>query len=167
MEGMQGVEFITVNTDAQALMHSQSNPHPHRQQLQGPGLGRQPGDGPKAARGSHRGNVAALKGSDMVFITAGMGGAPGAGAAPAIAGVAQDLGSPDGGRGSPAVHLKGDHRRKTANQGIEQLKPMVDAAIIIPNDRLLQTASKNTSMLQAFPAWPTTCCAGASRVSRM
>src|SRR5262249_52401406 len=92
----------------------------------------------------------ALKGADMVFITAGMGGGTGTGAAPVIASIAQDLGILTVSVVTRPFTFEGNHRRKMADQGIEQLKPMVDTTIIIPNDRLLQTASKNTSMIQAF-----------------
>ena len=152
-DGVQGVEFITVNTDAQALIHSQADrAHSDRRQAdQGPWLGRQPGDRPEGGRGDHRGDLyEALKGADMVFITAGMGGGTGTGAAPVIASIAQELGALTVGVVTKPFTFEGNHRRKMAEQGIEQLKPMVDTLIMIPNDRLLQTASKNTSMLQAF-----------------
>ena len=106
--------------------------------------------GQKAAEETTEEIYEALKGADMVFITAGMGGGTGTGAAPVIASIAQDLGLLTVGVVTRPFTFEGNHRRKMAEQGIDQLKPMVDTLIIIPNDRLLQTASKNTSMLQAF-----------------
>ena len=151
-DGVQGVEFITVNTDAQALMHSQADVRIRigDKLTKGLGSGGNPVIGQKAAEETNEEIYEALKGSDMVFITAGMGGGTGTGAAPVIAGIAQDLGILTVGVVTKPFTFEGNHRRKTAEQGIEQLKPMVDTTIIIPNDRLLQTASKNTSMLQAF-----------------
>jgi cell division protein FtsZ len=86
----------------------------------------------------------------MVFITAGMGGGTGTGSSPVIAGIAHDLGALTVGVVTKPFTFEGNHRRKTAEQGIEQLRPVVDTLIVIPNDRLLQTASKNTTMIQAF-----------------
>ena len=151
-DGVQGVEFITVNTDAQALMHSQADIRIRigDKLTKGLGSGGNPIIGQKAAEETTEEIYEALKGADMVFITAGMGGGTGTGAAPVIAGIAQDLGLLTVGVVTRPFTFEGNHRRKTAEQGIDQLKPMVDTLIIIPNDRLLQTASKNTSMLQAF-----------------
>ena len=151
-DGVQGVEVITVNTDAQALMHSQADIRIRigDKLTKGLGSGGNPVIGQKAAEETTEEIYEALKGSDMVFITAGMGGGTGTGAAPVIASIAQDLGILTVGVVTRPFTFEGNHRRKTAEQGIEQLKPMVDTTIIIPNDRLLQTASKNTSMLQAF-----------------
>ncbi len=86
----------------------------------------------------------------MVFITAGMGGGTGTGSAPVIAGIAQELGTLTVGVVTKPFTFEGTHRRKVAEQGIEQLKPVVDTLIVIPNDRLLQITSRNTSMLEAF-----------------
>ena len=151
-DGVQGVEFITVNTDAQALMHSRADVRIRigDKLTKGLGSGGNPVIGQKAAEETTEEIYDALKGADMVFITAGMGGGTGTGASPIIASVAQDLGMLTVGVVTRPFTFEGNHRRKTAEQGIEQLKPMVDTLIIIPNDRLLQTASKNTSMLQAF-----------------
>jgi cell division protein FtsZ len=151
-DGVQGVEFITVNTDAQALMHSQADVRIRigDKLTKGLGSGGNPVIGQKAAEETTEEIYEALKGADMVFITAGMGGGTGTGAAPVIASIAQDLGLLTVGVVTRPFSFEGNHRRKMAEQGIEQLKPMVDTLIIIPNDRLLQTASKNTSMLQAF-----------------
>jgi cell division protein FtsZ len=151
-DGVQGVEFITVNTDAQALMHSQADIRIRigDKLTKGLGSGGNPVIGQKAAEETTEEIYEALKGADMVFITAGMGGGTGTGAAPVIASIAQDLGLLTVGVVTKPFTFEGNHRRKMAEQGIEQLKPMVDTLIVIPNDRLLQTASKNTSMLQAF-----------------
>ncbi len=151
-DGVQGVEFITVNTDAQALMHSQADVRIRigDKLTKGLGSGGNPVIGQKAAEETTEEIYEALKGADMVFITAGMGGGTGTGAAPVIASIAQDLGLLTVGVVTRPVTFEGNHRRKMAEQSIDQLKPMVDTLIIIPNDRLLQTASKNTSMLQAF-----------------
>jgi cell division protein FtsZ len=152
VDGVQGVEFITVNTDAQALMHSQADVRIRigDKLTKGLGSGGNPVIGQKAAEETTEEIYEALKGADMVFITAGMGGGTGTGAAPVIASIAQDLGLLTVGVVTRPFTFEGNHRRKMAEQGIDQLKPMVDTLIIIPNDRLLQTASKNTSMLQAF-----------------
>src|SRR5262245_37444071 len=151
-DGVQGVEFITVNTDAQALMHSQADVRIRigDKLTKGLGSGGNPVIGQKAAEETTEEIYEALKGADMVFITAGMGGGTGTGAAPVIASIAQDLGMLKVSVVTRPFTFEGHHRRKMADQGIEQLKPMVDTTIIIPNDRLLQTASKNTSMIQAF-----------------
>jgi cell division protein FtsZ len=151
-DGVQGVEFITVNTDAQALMHSRADIRIRigDKLTKGLGSGGNPIIGQKSAEETTEEIVEALKGADMVFVTAGMGGGTGTGASPVIAGIAQDLGMLTVGVVTRPFTFEGNHRRKTAEQGIEQLKPVVDTLIIIPNDRLLQTASKNTSMLQAF-----------------
>jgi cell division protein FtsZ len=152
MDGVQGVEFITVNTDWQALQHSRADVRIRigDKLTKGLGSGGNPVIGQKAAEETTEEIYEHLKGADMVFITAGMGGGTGTGAAPVIASIAQDLGMLTVGVVTRPFTFEGNHRRKTAEQGIDQLKPMVDTLIIIPNDRLLQTASKNTSVLQAF-----------------
>ncbi len=151
-EGVHGVDFIAVNTDAQALLHSSA---PVRVRIgdkltRGLGSGGNPVIGQKAAEEDQEDLYEQLKGADMVFVTAGMGGGTGTGASPVIAGVAHDLGALTVGVVTKPFTFEGNHRRKMAEQGIEQLRPVVDTLIVIPNDRLLQTASKNTSVLQAF-----------------
>lgn len=151
-EGVQGVDFIAVNTDAQALLHSNA---PVRVRIgdkltRGLGSGGNPVIGQKSAEEDQEALYEQLKGADMVFVTSGMGGGTGTGASAVIAGVAHDLGALTVGVVTRPFTFEGNHRRKTAEQGIEQLRPVVDTLIVIPNDRLLQTASKNTSMLQAF-----------------
>ncbi|HYF65804.1 MAG TPA: cell division protein FtsZ, partial [Herpetosiphonaceae bacterium] len=150
--GVQGVEFITVNTDAQALIHS---PATLRVRIgdkltRGLGSGGNPVIGQKAAEETHDELLDVLRGSDMVFVTAGMGGGTGTGASPIIAGIAQELGALTVGVVTRPFSFEGNHRRKVAEAGIEQLKPSVDALIVVPNDRLLQIASKNTKMHEAF-----------------
>lgn len=151
-DGVQGVEFITVNTDAQALMHSQSDIRIRigDKLTKGLGSGGNPVIGQKAAEETTEEIYEALKGSDMVFITAGMGGGTGTGAAPVIASIAQDLGILTVGVVTRPFSFEGSYRRKTAEQGIEQLRPLVDTLIVVPNDRLLQTANRHTSMVEAF-----------------
>ena len=151
-DGMQGVEFITVNTDAQALMHSLADVRIRigDKLTKGLGSGGNPVIGQKAAEETTEEIYESLKGADMVFIAAGMGGGTGTGASPIIAGIAQDLGMLTVGVVTRPFTFEGNHRKKTGEQGLEQLKPMVDTLITIPNDRLLQSASKSTSMLQAF-----------------
>ncbi len=151
-EGVQGVDFISVNTDAQALLHTLA---PVRVRIgdkltRGLGSGGNPVIGQKSAEEDEDTLKEQLRGADMVFVTGGMGGGTGTGASPVIAGFAQDLGALTVGVVTKPFTFEGNHRRKMAEQGIEQLRPVVDTLIVIPNDRLLQNATKNTSMLQAF-----------------
>jgi len=150
--GVQDVEFIAVNTDAQALSHSQA---PIRVQIgdkltRGLGSGGNPVLGQKSAEESSEDLYEVLRGADMVFITAGMGGGTGTGSAPVIAQISQELGALTVGVATRPFTFEGAHRRKVAEQGIDALRPAVDTLIIIPNDRLLQITSRNTSMLEAF-----------------
>ncbi len=151
-EGVQGVDFIAVNTDSQSLLHSLA---PVRVRIgdkltRGLGSGGNPAMGQKAAEENQEDLYEQLRGADMVFVTAGMGGGTGTGASAVIANIAHDLGALTVGVVTKPFSFEGNHRRKMAEQGIEQLRPVVDTLIIIPNDRLLQTASKSTSVLQAF-----------------
>jgi cell division protein FtsZ len=151
-DGVQGVDYIAVNTDAQALLHSLA---PVRVRIgdkltRGLGSGGNPVIGQKAAEENQEDLYEQIKGSDMVFVTGGMGGGTGTGASPVAAGIAHDLGALTVGVVTRPFTFEGSHRRKVAEQGIEQLRPVVDTLIVIPNDRLLQTASKNTTMIQAF-----------------
>ncbi|NJK79308.1 MAG: cell division protein FtsZ [Chloroflexaceae bacterium] len=151
-EDVQGVDFVAVNTDAQALLHAKA---PIRVRIgdkltRGLGSGGNPVIGQKSAEEDEDVLLEQLKGADMVFVTAGMGGGTGTGASPIIAGFAQDHGALTVGVVTKPFTFEGNHRRKVAEQGIDQLRPVVDTLIVIPNDRLLQNASKNTSMLQAF-----------------
>ena len=149
---VEGVEFVAVNTDTQALSHSLA-PNQIRigeQLTRGLGAGGNPLVGQKAAEETLDALARAVEGADMVFITAGMGGGTGTGSAPVIAGVAQDAGALTVGVVTRTFRFEGSRRAKVAEQGIEQLRPAVDALIIIPNDRLLQVATRSTSMMEAF-----------------
>ena len=151
-EGIQGVEFITVNTDAQALMLSKA---PSRVRLgdkltRGLGAGGNPEIGRKAAEESADDLYAALKGSDMVFITAGMGGGTGTGAAPVVAQIAKESGALTIGVVTRPFTFEGARRMQSAEDGISKLKEHTDTLISIPNDRLLQLADKRASLQNAF-----------------
>ncbi len=152
MEGIQGVEFITVNTDAQALMLSKA---PARVRLgdkltRGLGAGGNPEIGRKSAEESADDLYATLKGSDMVFITAGMGGGTGTGAAPVIAQIAKESGALTIGVVTRPFTFEGSRRMQSAEDGIQKLKEHADTLIVIPNDRLLQLADKRASLQNAF-----------------
>ncbi|MBU8907102.1 cell division protein FtsZ [Desertibacillus haloalkaliphilus] len=150
--GLQGVEFIAVNTDAQALHLSKAET---KLQLggkltRGLGAGANPEIGKKAAEESKEQLEEALTGADMVFITAGMGGGTGTGAAPVIAEVAKEIGALTVGVVTRPFTFEGRKRSTQAAAGINGLKEKVDTLIVIPNDRLLEIVDKNTPMLEAF-----------------
>ncbi|WP_445488400.1 cell division protein FtsZ [Niallia sp. 03133] len=150
--GVQGVEFIAVNTDAQALNLSKAEV---RMQIggkltRGLGAGANPEVGKKAAEESKEQIEEALKGSDMVFVTAGMGGGTGTGAAPVIAQIARDLGALTVGVVTRPFTFEGRKRSTQAAGGISAMKEAVDTLIVIPNDRLLEIVDKSTPMLEAF-----------------
>ena len=150
--GLEGVEFIAVNTDAQALLNALA---PKRMQIgekltRGLGAGARPEIGQKAAMESRDDIINALRGSDMVFITAGMGGGTGTGAAPVVAECAREIGALTVGVVTRPFTFEGPKRKKNADIGIENLKRNVDTIITIPNDRLLQVVDKKTPMTQAF-----------------
>jgi cell division protein FtsZ len=150
--GLQGVEFIAVNTDAQALHLSKAEA---KLQLggkltRGLGAGANPDIGKKAAEESREQLEELLQGADMVFITAGMGGGTGTGAAPVIAEVAKELGALTVGVVTRPFTFEGRKRSTHAADGIQALKEKVDTLIVIPNDRLLEIVDKNTPMLEAF-----------------
>ncbi len=150
--GLHGVEFITVNTDAQALMHSQAA---YRIQIgekltKGLGAGANPEIGEKAAQESREEIIKALRGADMVFVTAGMGGGTGTGAAPVVAECAKEVGALTVGVVTKPFSFEGRRRQAQAESGTAKLKEKVDTLITIPNDRLLQVADKRTSMIDAF-----------------
>ncbi|GKU78372.1 cell division protein FtsZ [Paenibacillus sp. L3-i20] len=152
--GVQGVDFITVNTDAQALHLAKSE---HKLQIgdkltRGLGAGANPDVGNKAAEESRELIVNQLKGSDMVFVTAGMGGGTGTGAAPVIAEIARECGALTVGIVTRPFTFEGRKRSGQAELGIEALKEKVDTLIVIPNDRLLEIVDKKTPMLEAFRA---------------
>ena len=150
--GLQGVEFIAVNTDAQALLKSLA---PKRLQIgdkltRGLGAGAQPEVGQKAAEESRDDILEALRGADMVFVTAGMGGGTGTGAAPVVAECAREIGALTVAVVTRPFSFEGMKRKRNAESGIATLKQHVDTIITIPNDRLLQVVDKKTSITQAF-----------------
>lgn len=150
--GLQGVEFIAVNTDAQALHLSKAE---HKLQLggkltRGLGAGANPDIGKKAAEESRDQLEEYLTGADMVFITAGMGGGTGTGAAPVIAEIARQAGALTVGVVTKPFTFEGRRRMTQASTGISDLKANVDTLIVIPNDRLMEIVDKNTPMVEAF-----------------
>ncbi|EMK1076596.1 TPA_asm: cell division protein FtsZ [Listeria monocytogenes] len=150
--GVQGVEFISVNTDAQALnlAKAETKLQIGTKLTRGLGAGAVPEIGKKAAEESREQIEEALKGSDMVFVTAGMGGGTGTGAAPVIAQIAKEMGALTVGVVTRPFGFEGPKRMKQALTGTEAMKEAVDTLIVIPNDRLLQIVDKNTPMLEAF-----------------
>ncbi len=151
-EGLGGVEFITVNTDNQALMLSRAKTRVRigDKLTRGLGAGGNPEIGRKAAEESADELYEVLRGADMVFIASGMGGGTGTGAAPVVAQIAKELGSLTIGVVTKPFTFEGGKRMQAAEAGIEALKSQVDTLIVIPNDRLLQIASKNSTLQQAF-----------------
>ena len=150
--GLKGVEFVAVNTDAQALLMSDADVKLDvgRELTRGLGAGSDPDVGQKAAE-EHRDEIEeVLKGADMVFVTAGEGGGTGTGGAPIIAEVAKGLGALTIGVVTRPFSFEGRRRSVQAEKGIEDLRDAVDTLIVIPNDRLLEIADADTSMLAAF-----------------
>ncbi len=149
---MKGVEFVAINTDAQALHHSKAAEKVHigKTLTKGLGAGMNPEVGRQAAEESREEVQAVLKGSDMVFITAGMGGGTGTGAAPIIAEVARELDALTVGVVTRPFSFEGSQRRAIADEGLSALKERVDTIITIPNDRLLSIIDRKTSLLNAF-----------------
>ncbi|CAN7438980.1 cell division protein FtsZ [Rossellomorea sp. LjRoot5] len=150
--GVQGVEFIAVNTDAQALNLSKAE---IKMQIggkltRGLGAGANPEVGKKAAEESKEQIEEALRGADMVFVTAGMGGGTGTGAAPVIAQIAREIGALTVGVVTRPFTFEGRKRSNQASGGIAAMKEGVDTLIVIPNDRLLEIVDKSTPMLEAF-----------------
>ncbi|PLR84126.1 cell division protein FtsZ [Bacillus canaveralius] len=150
--GVQGVEFISVNTDAQALNLSKAEVKMQigTKLTRGLGAGANPEVGKKAAEESKEQIEEVLKGADMVFVTAGMGGGTGTGAAPVIARIARDLGALTVGVVTRPFTFEGRKRANQAGGGIDAMKEAVDTLIVIPNDRLLEMVDKSTPMLEAF-----------------
>jgi cell division protein FtsZ len=149
---MMGVEFIACNTDAQALLQSDA---PHKIRIgdkitKGLGAGGDPSIGSRAAEEDQEKIYEVLKDSDMVFITAGMGGGTGSGAAPVIAEIARDLGALTIGVVTKPFSFEGARRRLNAEKATETLREKVDTLITIPNDRLRDVVQKNTSIVDAF-----------------
>lgn len=152
VEGLKNVEFIVINTDKQALLLSQAN-----QKIQigekltkGLGAGANPEVGKKAAEESREEITAAIKGANMVFITAGMGGGTGTGAAPVVAEIAKSMDILTVGVVTKPFPFEGKRRMRHAEIGIENLKEKVDTLVIIPNERLLSMADKKTTLLDSF-----------------
>lgn len=151
-EGLTGVEFVAVNTDAQALMNSSA---PTRVRIgdkltRGLGAGGNPENGRKAAEESAEDLYKVLKGSDMVFVTAGIGGGTGTGAAPIVAQIAREVGALTIGVVTRPFTFEGARRQQAAEAGMAKLKEFVDTLIAIPNDRLLQIVDKRSSLNEAF-----------------
>lgn len=150
--GVKGVEFIAVNCDAQALLLSKAEKRIQigEKLTKGLGAGANPEIGEKAAEESREQIIEVLKGADMVFVTAGMGGGTGTGAAHVVAECAKELGSLTVGVVTKPFCFEGKRRMNQAENGIVNLKAKVDTLITIPNDRLLQVIDRRTSMLDAF-----------------
>jgi cell division protein FtsZ len=150
--GLKGVEFIAVNTDKQALLLSKAN-----QKIQigekitkGLGAGANPEIGQKAAEETREDIAQNLKGADLVFVTAGMGGGTGTGAAPVVASVARDMGILTIGVVTKPFTFEGKPRMNNALNGIRELEGHVDTLVVVPNDRLLSAVAKGTSLIDAF-----------------
>jgi cell division protein FtsZ len=150
--GLRGCEFIAVNTDAQALLMSEADQKLHigTRSSRGLGAGADPQIGEEAAAESRDEIKEVLKGSDMVFITAGEGGGTGTGGAPIIGQVAHELGALTVGVVTRPFGFEGRKRAEQAQTGIKNLRDEVDTLIVIPNDRLLQVVEKRTSVMEAF-----------------
>ena len=150
--GLKGVDFIAVNTDAQALYLANAGTKLQigEKLTKGLGAGANPEVGRLAAEESIDAIEHALKGADMIFITAGMGGGTGTGAAPIIAEVARELGALTVGVVTRPFSFEGRTRQKQAAEGIARIQDKVDTLIVIPNDRLMQVVEKRTPILEAF-----------------
>lgn len=150
--GLQGVEFIAVNTDRQALKRclAETKVQIGEKLTRGLGAGANPEVGQRAAEETLDEITAIMDGADMIFVTAGMGGGTGTGAAPIIAKAARDMGILTVGVVTKPFSFEGAKRRKQAELGIGFLKRYVDSLVVVPNDKLLQNCEKNTSMLDAF-----------------
>jgi len=150
--GIKGVEFIAVNTDAQALHHSkaQSKIHIGGDSTRGLGAGADPSVGESAAKSSLDDLKKVLDGADMVFVTLGAGGGTGSGAGYIVAQVAKEAGALVVGFATRPFAFEGEKRRKNSEFAIEKLRNNVDTLITIPNDRLLQTIDRKTPLLEAF-----------------
>ncbi|CCJ33368.1 MULTISPECIES: cell division protein FtsZ [Caloramator] len=150
--GLKGVEFISINTDRQALNYSKATTKIQigDKLTKGLGAGANPEIGQKAAEESIEQITQALKGADLIFITAGMGGGTGTGAAPVVAEIAKELGILTVGVVTKPFIFEGRQRMLNAEKGIMKLKEKVDTLVTIPNDRLLQVVDKKTPMTEAF-----------------
>jgi len=151
-EGLHGSEFIAINTDAQALLKSQAQTRVRigDKSTRGLGAGGNPEVGQAAAEESAEELYEVLKGADMVFVTAGLGGGTGTGAAPVVAQIAKEIGALTIGVVTRPFAFEGAHRSKSAEIGAQKLKDHADTLIVIPNDRLLQIVNKNIGLNDAF-----------------
>jgi cell division protein FtsZ len=151
-EGLSGIEFVTVNTDAQALLLSKASIRVRigDKSTRGLGAGGNPEVGRKAAEESAEELYEVLKGSDMVFVTSGLGGGTGTGAAPIVAQIAKEVGALTIGVVTRPFTFEGSRRQQSAEAGISKLKEHADTLIVIPNDRLLQIVDKRVSLQEAF-----------------
>lgn len=150
--GIENVEFIAINTDAQALHHSKANQKIHigSNATRGLGAGADPLVGESAAKESIEEIKKAVEGADMVFVTIGAGGGTGSGAGHIVAQVAESMGALVIGFATKPFAFEGEKRRRNAEVAIEKLRTAVDTLIVIPNDRLLQTIDRDTPLLEAF-----------------
>lgn len=150
--GIRGVEFVAVNTDRQALLLSKaaSKIQIGEKITRGLGAGANPDIGAQAAEESKNEITEALRGADMVFVTAGMGGGTGTGAAPIVAACAKEMGILTIGVVTKPFTFEGKKRLSQADRGIESLKSKVDTLVVIPNDKLLQVIDRKTSIVEAF-----------------
>ncbi len=150
--GIENVEFIAINTDAQALHHSKAHQKIHigKEATRGLGAGADPSVGEQAAKESRDDIKAAIEGADMVFVTIGAGGGTGSGGGHIVAEIATEMGVLVVGFATKPFAFEGEKRRKNAEQAIESLRKAVDTLIIIPNDRLLQTIDRDTPLTEAF-----------------
>jgi cell division protein FtsZ len=150
--GITQVDFITVNTDIQQLQMSDASTKIHigSELTEGLGSGADPEIGRRAAEDGYDAIKRALRGSDMVFVTAGEGGGTGSGAAPVVARVARELGALTVGIVTMPFKFEGSRRKKQADDGLQALRGACDTLIVVPNDRLLEVLDRSTSMLDAF-----------------
>ncbi len=150
--GLQGVDFISINTDAQALDQNKAQRRIQigKKLTQGLGAGANPEIGRRAIEEDKEDIMEALAGADMVFVTAGMGGGTGTGAAPVVAEIAKDMGALTVGIVTKPFHFEGMKRMQRADQGIDELRKNVDTLIVIPNQRLFAVVDKSTPLLDAF-----------------
>ncbi|HVZ75714.1 MAG TPA: cell division protein FtsZ [Candidatus Paceibacterota bacterium] len=149
---MRGVDFVTINTDAQDLHQSQAKKKIHigKNLTRGLGAGMNPDIGKRAAEETKEEIQQIIKGSDMVFVAGGMGGGTGTGAAPVVAKAAKESGALTVAVVTKPFAFEGAQRLRLAEQGLDELRKEVDALVVIPNDRLLATVSKETSLRDAF-----------------
>ena len=151
-EGIQGVEFVAINTDAQALLLSKATTRVRigNKLTRGLGAGGNPDVGRKSAEESAEDLYNVLKGADMVFVTAGLGGGTGTGAAPIVAQIAREVGSLTIGVVTRPFTFEGNRRMQSCEAGMANLKEHADTLIVIPNDRLLQIMDKRSSLNDSF-----------------